>query len=453
MRKIEEPIDKVAAEKKDVFLKMILSMKDDLYRIAKHILKDDEDIQDAIQMTMINSYNGMHELKDFKHFRSWVFKILTNECRKIYRSNKKDFYLRKKFEKNLDLKENYEEDFDAHLSFDNLLEALNEREKVIFNLYYDEKLTIKQISKMLNTNENTIKYMLCAGRKKVKKHLISMLVIILCILLVGSVTAFSFIPYLKRLFKISYNDNILTAIENLDWYQEIDMDYIDLGDGYKIKLEYILVDEMSLYMVFDFTSESDLGKFDDLSIIHLNITTENGDVICNTPNLNVPQYMIKSGGKSIEHDKHHIKALEFIMTNGFPKCKTLNINFKKVVPHYISYFGDEKKVIDKECNIKVDLSDKFVNRTCTYYTSDSPIIKKALVTETGFYAIFIPDSNLSYDVKLIDENENMYLCHSAPFFMSNDNSYLAVSAFNISDNNVLKLVIDDEEYTLIKHSN
>ena len=146
---------------------------------------------------------------------------------------------------------NFDEEYSDEISdFDNIIKTLDENKRKIFELYYKENLSIKEISKLLNISESTVKANLRRGRQKLKesfKH-IPLFIIILFVFITTTVIAVSIISYIKNLFETSSvganNDGVLMAIENMDWYQEVDMDYIELGDGYKIKVEYLLMDEM-----------------------------------------------------------------------------------------------------------------------------------------------------------------------------------------------------------------
>ncbi len=53
-------------------------------------------------------------------------------------------------------------------NLDNL--GLTEKEKISFNLYYFNDLSIKEISKKINANETNIKYYLFNARKKIKER-------------------------------------------------------------------------------------------------------------------------------------------------------------------------------------------------------------------------------------------------------------------------------------------
>ncbi len=56
------------------FTELILNMKNELYRIGKTRLNDDNDISDAIQETMINSYKHLRKLKDVTNLKVGLLK-------------------------------------------------------------------------------------------------------------------------------------------------------------------------------------------------------------------------------------------------------------------------------------------------------------------------------------------------------------------------------------------
>ena len=75
---MEELIIQSKQGNQEAFTQLILSIKLDLYKIAKTRLSSDYDIRDAIQETMIIAYTNLKKLKDNSKFKSWVIKILIN---------------------------------------------------------------------------------------------------------------------------------------------------------------------------------------------------------------------------------------------------------------------------------------------------------------------------------------------------------------------------------------
>lgn len=455
---IEDLIEKAKNGDKEAYSELIASIQVDLYKIAKSRLKTVEDSQDAVQETIINAYLGIHKLKNNKTFKSWIIKILINECNHIYNKHKRNSEIDQKFISS----SKTEEHFDDNLDFDNMIKSLNEKEKKIFKLHYEDGFSIKQVSNMLDINENTIKTALNRGKLKIKKSYkpATIFMFILCVLVATSVIAVSIISYIKGLFELNSigadNSGVLMAIENSNWFQETNMDYIDLDNTYKVKLDYLLMDEMNLYLVFDITAEEDISKFTDVLLPDLKITDENNNVICDESNIFNEQYSKRMSAKLIENNENHIKALVYMYTDSFPISKTLDISFSKLSFLSKSIFGSRQFLdVSGNVNFKIELADKFINRNYTTYKSENPNIEKAIITETGFYAIIKSDTFItpgrSY---LIDKANNSYTCYTDSINF-NDNSYtlkyIVTSQFNNTDEHTLKLVVNNLEYIITKN--
>ena len=241
------------------------------------------------------------------------------------------------------------------------------------------------------------------------------------------------------------------AIENLDWYQQVDMQYIDLGNGNKIKLDYLLMDEMNLYLVFDFQSEENIGKFNNISLYDLKITNENNEIICDRGNMVPDQVQMAIGDRLIEKDNNNMKSLIYMYTDSFPSSKTLNISFSNIT----LYPKKSTNTIESNVNFKIDLSEKFVNRKYISYSSNDSKIKKAIITETGFYTIIETENSEIETIKLMDEDNNVYECYVHTLSTYNDSNilkYIVTSSLNNIENERLNLVIFNDEFELIKNN-
>ncbi|MBO5005744.1 MAG: hypothetical protein J6D03_11155, partial [Clostridia bacterium] len=67
----------------------MLLFKNDLYKIAKARLKNDDDVYDVIQETMIMAFKSIKKLKEPSCFKAWIIKILINKSNGIYRYKSK----------------------------------------------------------------------------------------------------------------------------------------------------------------------------------------------------------------------------------------------------------------------------------------------------------------------------------------------------------------------------
>lgn len=149
---------------KTAFNELILQYQQDMYNIAKSRLYSEEDVCDVIQETILNAYQSIEKLRDISKFKIWLIKILVNECNKLYLERKKDYYELDEYQ------EAVTEDI-SNLEFLNLMNVLNEDEKNIFILYYQEGYTCKEIAQILNLNSNTVRSKLLRGKEKLKNTL------------------------------------------------------------------------------------------------------------------------------------------------------------------------------------------------------------------------------------------------------------------------------------------
>ena len=54
----------------------------DLYHYALCLMKNPQEAEDAVSEAVVAAYENIHKLKKEEAFRSWIFTILTNKCKK-----------------------------------------------------------------------------------------------------------------------------------------------------------------------------------------------------------------------------------------------------------------------------------------------------------------------------------------------------------------------------------
>ncbi len=168
---MEELVEKAKKGDEFAFRELVETLEKDLYRIGNLRLKEEEDIKDAIQNTMIYTYKNIKKLKNNKYFKTWVIRIYINECNKIYKEQAKRQI------KIVNISESFEiSDQNIHIS--NLIDKLNVYDiieelefddKLIILLHYESGFTNKQISEILKININTAKSRLSRAIQKLRK--------------------------------------------------------------------------------------------------------------------------------------------------------------------------------------------------------------------------------------------------------------------------------------------
>ncbi len=159
----------------EAFITLIESQRETLKRVAYAWLKNEEDAADAIQDTILDAYEHIGQLRKPAYFRTWIVRILINNCARIYRKNKDHA----KYEISADeyTGECYGNDrgngdpAHADIEFYDLLRALPEDSRVIFQMYFGEQFTTAEIAKLLHMKENTVKSRIHRGKEELRKQI------------------------------------------------------------------------------------------------------------------------------------------------------------------------------------------------------------------------------------------------------------------------------------------
>lgn len=144
----------------DAFVELIEKHKKSLYKVAKSYMRCEEDVADAMSETVLSAYEHIKELKNPMYFKTWITRILINQCKSMLQEQNK-YWLTEELEEPA-----YEEHTQSDIEFYEILEELPEQDRILFVLYYGEGFTTKQISGILGIKENTIVSRLSRGRKK-----------------------------------------------------------------------------------------------------------------------------------------------------------------------------------------------------------------------------------------------------------------------------------------------
>ena len=77
-------ISKAKGGSKEAFIELIEENLTSIYRVSKGILSSEDDVEDAIQNTILLAFKNIKTLKKEEYFKTWLIKILINESNKIY---------------------------------------------------------------------------------------------------------------------------------------------------------------------------------------------------------------------------------------------------------------------------------------------------------------------------------------------------------------------------------
>jgi len=153
---------KAKAGDSEAFVQLMQEIELPLYRTARSIVNKEEDCADALQETMLKAFRSIHTLREPAFFKTWIFRILINECNKMIKNNARALPYGELPEVP-SISKDYEkiEIWDA-------VQHLEENLRIVIHLHYLQDMPISQISDILEISTVAVKTRLHRARKKLK---------------------------------------------------------------------------------------------------------------------------------------------------------------------------------------------------------------------------------------------------------------------------------------------
>ncbi|MEV9641052.1 sigma-70 family RNA polymerase sigma factor [Mammaliicoccus sciuri] len=137
------------------FLTLIDQEKEKLYRIAFTYVKNETDALDIVQETIYKAYTSISSLKEAAYFSTWLTRILINSSLDFIRKNNKVIPIE---QESLERIESHQTAFsEDKLDLLNAIDQLEEKYKTAVLLRFYQDLSVKQIAKILECPEGTVK--------------------------------------------------------------------------------------------------------------------------------------------------------------------------------------------------------------------------------------------------------------------------------------------------------
>lgn len=153
---------------KKTFISKVLECEKTLYNVSKSILVNDSDCEDAVQEAILKAFNKLNTLKNEEYFKTWLIRILMNECYKRKSKQKIDIPYEDCVN---DLKSETKKDYsELYIAIKNLPKRIS----ITVVLYYVEGYSIDEIKRILKIPSGTVKSRLSRGRKLLKTTLENM---------------------------------------------------------------------------------------------------------------------------------------------------------------------------------------------------------------------------------------------------------------------------------------
>ena len=144
------------------FIAEIETCSDMMYRVAWSILRNEADVQDALQDAVLKAWEKRDKLREEKYFRTWMTRILINVCYDTQRMHRKIVPLDK-----IPVQGSSAPDSDLAMA----LEALPEKLRLPLVLCYSEGMTYEEAADVLRIPMTTLRGRIRRGKKELRKEL------------------------------------------------------------------------------------------------------------------------------------------------------------------------------------------------------------------------------------------------------------------------------------------
>lgn len=149
---------------KQTFQNNVLASEEMLYRVSKSICFYDSDCEDAVQQAILNAYTKLDSLYEEKYFRTWITRILINECYRVNNLKSREVSFAEYALTSEAVEDNYSFVFTEIMK-------LPPKIRIVVQLYYVEDYSVSEIASILHIPSGTVKSRLSKGRAKLKSIL------------------------------------------------------------------------------------------------------------------------------------------------------------------------------------------------------------------------------------------------------------------------------------------
>jgi RNA polymerase sigma-70 factor (ECF subfamily) len=158
------------------FDEIVRAYRQALFGYALGLLKNEEEAKDASQEAFIRAFSSIHQFHGTSQFSTWLFQILINHCRDIFRKKTRRKAVVMELEEREELDQTSAEWLEAHADrslyakpdavnearelralLDLATEKLPSRQKEIFLLRYQQGLKLEEIAQSVGSPLGTVK--------------------------------------------------------------------------------------------------------------------------------------------------------------------------------------------------------------------------------------------------------------------------------------------------------
>ncbi|MCM1253387.1 MAG: sigma-70 family RNA polymerase sigma factor [Clostridium sp.] len=173
MDNMDKLIKRAKKQDADAFTKLMQSQMQAMYKTARAMLHHDEDAADAISETILICWEKLEQLRKPEFFKTWMTRILINECNDILRQRKRSCPAEEVGEAvGAAAVSGSADAYDTVSDYETVewletLKGLDEKYRLVIILYYVNQFNTEEIASLLHMPASTVRTRLARGREQV----------------------------------------------------------------------------------------------------------------------------------------------------------------------------------------------------------------------------------------------------------------------------------------------
>ena len=144
------------------FIQRVRACERRLYRVARTMLPQECDCEDAVQEALLRAWARRNTLRQEAYFETWLIRILINQCKTFYRRRPPE---------STELTGDIPQPQSEETPLLEALMALPRKQRMTLELHYIEGYSVAETAIILRLPEGTVKWRLKRGREQLKELL------------------------------------------------------------------------------------------------------------------------------------------------------------------------------------------------------------------------------------------------------------------------------------------
>ena len=172
----EKFVSQTLAGDRDAFGVLVHKYQEMVYTYAFHKTRNEADAQDIAQEVFLQAYRRLYQLRQPHLFRSWLYTIMSNECKRwlgrVAQKRRREVVLEEASDEALQIEPAHVAPVkDWQVDLEQALSHLPDDNRVAVSMFYMGDCSLKEISEFLGISINTVKSRLRRARQQLGEAL------------------------------------------------------------------------------------------------------------------------------------------------------------------------------------------------------------------------------------------------------------------------------------------